>query len=138
MTAWLWGIGTVAIFWPIIVALYLDHVFTKWLNLIESRSENASTAHQRAEAMRAEIVRIQTLVEQQDALLAALWEKTLGLCWRDDVGEYTLPEHLGIKPEWEGFHREWCGKPVYLTRFSDYPWRKSAPHLYFPDVTDLS
>ena len=86
MTTWLWIIGGIAVAWPMVLAFYLDHVFTKWLNLAGSRSENAHFADQRAEAFQGKLSKIHGVLEEHEALIVALWQKTFGFFWEDRSG----------------------------------------------------
>lgn len=133
MTTWLWIIGITAVVWPVIVALCVDYVFTKHINRLSERSETSGFADQRAKALREEISNLQTFLEKQDALIAALWQKTLGFYREGTHDGSELPEYLGVKPEWHPFEREWAGPVVYLTRHGPYPWGTRAEELYFPE-----
>lgn len=127
MTTWLWIIGVTAVVWPVIIATYADWVNSKWINRVGAVSENKGHADVRERSLRVEISRLQTVIERQDALIAALWQKTFGF-YRSE-----LPEHLGVKPEWRPFQREWAGPVNYLVRYEPYPWGAHAENLYFPD-----
>jgi hypothetical protein len=133
MTTWLWIIGITAVVWPVIVALFLDGVFTKHINLTAERSENSHLAGLRAKGLRAEISKLQTIIEQQDALIAALWQKTFGFYSEGAYDSPKLPEYLGVKPQWSAHNSDWAGPVHYLVRYEPYPWGTHAEHLYFPD-----
>lgn len=133
MTTWLWAIGALAILWPVIVAFYLDSVFTKWLNLIGSKSETSQFADQRAEANRRELRKIQAILEQHESLVVALWQRTFGFSYDDRFSEAALPEYLGVKPNWQGFTRELHGAVNYVVRYEPFPWGTSAEHLNIGD-----
>ena len=133
MTIWLWIIGIIAVVWPVIVALYLDSHFTKHLNLLAERSENGHFADLRANEARQEIEKLQKILEKQDALIAALWQKAFGFESNGAYSGSVIPEYLGVKPEWQPFEREWAGPVVYLTRHEPYPWGAHAEPLYLPE-----
>ena len=133
MTTWVWIIGIIAVAWPVVVAFYLNGAFTNHLNLIAERSEKDHLSDFRAKGTQEEIIKLQELLEKQDALIAALWENAFGLHGDGYQSKSTLPRHLGIKPEWYPFEREWGGPVVYLNRNSAYPWGTYAKSLYIPE-----
>jgi hypothetical protein len=135
MTTWLWIIGVTAIVWPLIVAHSLENHHFK--NIEQDFINHDRTSHVwlngNLETIRAHISETQKVIEQQDALIAALWQKTFGFYDDKSDSESELPEYLGVKPEWHPFQREWAGPVVYLVRYERYPWGTHAENLYFPD-----
>ena len=76
MTILLWAIGAIAIIWPIILMLYLDYDFIEKIKrewVLSSSYTNASSKR-----LREEISVLQSFIEKQDALIAALWVKSFG------------------------------------------------------------
>lgn len=131
MTTWLWIIGVTAIVWPVIVALYLEAQIDK---CIETNFRRYGTMHEcRDKAVKSEISKLQTVLEKQDALITALWQKTFGFYSEGPYDVLELPEYLGVKPEWRTHQSEIWGPVNYLVRYEQYPWGTHADNLYFPD-----
>jgi hypothetical protein len=131
VTIWLWVIGITAIIWPVIVASYFEREAN---NTIENNFKRYGQMHEYMEKQTADkITSLQEIIEKQDALITALWQKTFGFYREGPYDGSELPEYLGVKPEWHPFQREWAGPVVYLVRYGPYPWGKRAEHLNFPE-----
>ena len=131
MTTWLWIVGVAALVWPIVVALRLDAIFTKHINLVAERSENGHLAGLRAQGLREEILKLQTMVEQQDALIALLWHKAFGQVEPESArsGTADLVPYFGQRPGWYANAMEYPGAFDTLSRYDDFPWSKPAECL---------
>lgn len=131
MTSWIWIIGVAALVWPVIVALYLDGVLTKRINLLSERAENGHFADVRAKKFREEISKVQNAIEQQDALIALLWHKQFGEVEPDSryCGRADLVSYFGHRPGWYAGAMEYPGLFDTLCRYEDFPWSKRAEWL---------
>lgn len=76
---------------------------------------------------------MRSVIERQDALIAALWQKTFGFYDGGPYDDRELVQYLGLKPEWHPHQREWAGPVVYLVRYEPYPWGTHAEHLNFSE-----
>ena len=131
MTVWLWIIAAIALAWPLLLASYVVSTLDQEIERSRSLAESEHTAKFRERSLLDEIVKLQRFVEQQDALIAGLWEKAFGLDYPDKYGSPVLPSHLGVKPDWHVHTGQLLGPPEYLVRYNAYPWKNHAESLYF-------
>lgn len=132
VTTWLWIIGLAALAWPVIVACYFERESNKVIQINFKRYGQLHECLEKQTA--AKISDLQKLIEQQDALIAALWQKSFGFRGgeeRHDSAE--LSEYLGLKPQWSAHRGEWAGPVDYLVRHEPYPWGTQAEELHFPE-----
>ena len=132
MTTWLWIIGITAVVWPLIVALFLEIHIDK---CVQTNFRRYGLMHEGMDkAVKGEISKLQMVLEKQDALIAALWQKTFGF-YHGEVpyDSADLPEYLGMKPQWHAHQGQWAGPIDYLVRYEPYPWGTHAKKLYFPE-----
>lgn len=131
MTAWLWVIGITAVFWPIIVGVYVSYVRQRHCDNVALYGENRRVAELRENRLRDEVAQLQSTLEKQDALIAALWQSQLGFHRPEAYGALELHEYLGVRPEWHPFEEKYTGSAQSLRRCQPYPWQKHAEELYF-------
>jgi len=127
MTIWLWIIGIIALIWPIVLMLHVDYDFMKKLK--REGAFSVSYANASSKRLREEISNLQSFIEKQDALIAALWEHSFDFQYDGGNSTPEMPTHLGVKPEWSTMGYE-PGVVEYIYRGEPYPWKTRAENFY--------
>lgn len=136
MTAWFWIIGIIAIAWPVIVACYFESELNR---VIQVNFTRYGTMHECMDkAVKDEISKLQSAIEQQDALVALLWYKEFGKIDPDSpsTGTADLVSFFGKRPIWYANAMEYPGVFDTLCRRENYPWGDHAEWLRREDFRD--
>lgn len=132
MSIWSWVIGVLAIIWPVIIAYITEIHLHDRIEEISRWSQSIPAAEIHEKSTKREIKELQEIIEHQDALITALWQKAFGFHSEGTYDAPKLAEYLGIKPQWSAHHSDWPGPVHYLVRYEPYSWGTHAEHLNFP------
>jgi hypothetical protein len=134
MTIWLWVIGITAIIWPVIITHIVEGHLHDRIEEINKWTQNKLAAEFWENSNQRKIKDLQEIIEHQDALITAVWQKSFGFYYGEDPYSGTkLSEYLGVKPQWHAHQSDWAGPVHYLVRYEPYPWGTHARHLNFPE-----
>lgn len=127
MASLFWIMVIAALVWPVIVALYFER---RMDNRIQINFTRYASMHERMDtAAKGDISKLQTMIEQQDALIALLWYKEFGLGHTERYGRAELAEFFHSRPSWYVNAMEYPGAFDTLCRYEDFPWSKPAEWL---------
>jgi hypothetical protein len=123
----------IAVIWPILLCEFYEKVQVKHNDRKHSVIANLSDAN--FSSIREQIANIHEFIEQQDALIAALWEKVYGHEFSQGgyVDEHfvsttcdSLKKAWNVRPAWTVQSDYVCYEFNYLQRRERYPWGHNA------------